>query len=125
VLEAAQPLVAVAAVGALLADQGRLQVAPEEAEFLVAVGVGSKSTTWWSTSFGGFAQPYEDYFDVWDRPGMLVRSHTYQDGTLVIDLVDAKSGELLWHGWVTEPIPIAGDDDDVIKKAVGKVLEQL
>jgi hypothetical protein len=108
-----------------LADMGLRQVAANEAQVLVAVGVGAESTTWWSTSFGALPRPYEYYFDLWDRPGAAVRAHTYQDGILLIDLIDAKTGDLVWHGWAVEPIPIAGESSDVIAKAVAKVLRQL
>ena len=108
-----------------LADMGMRQVAANEAQVLVAIGVGAQSTTWWSTSFGALPQPYEYYFDLWDRPGAAVLAHTYQDGILQIDLIDAKTGDLMWHGWAVEPIPIAGESSDVIAKAVDKVLRQL
>jgi len=107
-----------------LADLGKRQAPANEADFLVAVGVGSQSTTWWSTTFGGLAQTYDYYFDLWGRPSN-VQAHTYQDGTLLIDFVDPKSGGLLWHGWTVEPIPVTGDDKEVVKKAVQKVLGQL
>jgi hypothetical protein len=108
-----------------LADLGKNQDDPKQADFLVAVGVGKQSTTWWSTSFGGVLQPYDYYFDLWDRPGTGVSAHTYEDGILQIDFIDPRSGNLLWHGWAVEPIPISGNDDTTIKKAVAKVLGQL
>jgi len=109
----------------VLADRGLQQVAVDEAEFLVAVGVGSKSTTWYGLSVPGFAETYEYYFDQWYRAGVGVTSHTYQDGTLMIDFIDPRDGRLLWHGWTVEPIPLSGDQRTLLRKFVGNVLGQL
>lgn len=109
----------------VLADAGRQQVPANEADFLVAVGVGSKSTTWWSLSVPGFTDSYDYYFNQWDRTGVGIQSHTYQDGTLMIDFLDPTDGKLLWHGWTVEDVPISGDENKLLKKAVANVLGQI
>lgn len=107
-----------------LADMGFTQAPANEADFLVSVHGGSTSTTWYSFNAQLVILPYGDYFEDWRGAGMNIRAHTYQDGTLIIDFIDARTGKLIWHGWTTEPIPPGEDDDEIMKKAVRKVLSQ-
>ena len=108
-----------------LADRGVYDAPANEAEFLIAIGVGAKSTTWYSSSFAMLPRSYDYYYDQWGLPGVGVGQHTYQDGTLLIDFIDPKTGDLLWHGWAVEPIPIAEDSATIIRNAVRKVLGQI
>lgn len=109
----------------VLADEGIYQAPAKTADVLIAVGVGSKSTTWWGLNVPGFAESYDYYFNQWYTAGVGVQSHTYQDGTLLIDLLDPADGKLLWHGWTVEAIPISGTENKVLKKAVKNVLGQI
>jgi hypothetical protein len=43
---------------------------------------------------------------------------------LLIDLIDPESGDLIWHGWTTEPMTLSDDRDVIIKRAVANVLSQ-
>ena len=36
----------------------------------------------------------------------------------------SKTGELLWHGWTTEPVSMNATGNEQIKEAVIKVLDQ-
>jgi len=107
-----------------LADMGFDQVPSNQADFLVSVHGGSTSSTWYSFNTALVMRPYDAYFEVWRGAGMHVRRHTYQDGTLIVDFIDAKTGELIWHGWTTEPIAPSGDRDELLAKAVRAVLAQ-
>ena len=107
-----------------LANAGFGQVDPEEADFLVSVHVGSRSTTWYSVSSHTYDRPYDDYFAQWQTLGMHVRRHSYVDGTLVIDLIDRRTEKLIWHGWTTEPLPIGQTPEEIIKQAVKNVVAQ-
>lgn len=45
--------------------------------------------------------PYGYYYSpYWTRSQMYV--YQYQEGTLIIDLMDAKNNKLIWRGWATE-----------------------
>jgi len=68
-------------------------------------------TTYWGWGWGGVAPvPY-----------------SYTEGSLVVDLVDAKSRRLVWRGWATDVADPLGDPiraDRRIGVAVAKILER-
>ena len=53
----------------------------------------------------------------------------YEAGTLVIDLVDARTSTLVWRGWAQGSIDGAIDDqtwlDELVDRAVTRILERL
>ena len=106
-----------------LMNQGLDQVDIHQADFLIAIGVGKQSTLWWVPVMPILIQPYNYYYTAWGLGGLAPQ--TYEDGTLLIDFVDPKSGDLLWHGWAVEPIGINDKQTEIIKSAVDKVLGQL
>ncbi len=108
-----------------LADAGVNEVDKASADYLVSVQVGSKATTWYSLGSTPRTTPYDTYFDRWRTMGGFVNPHTYVDGTLVIDFIDPKSGDLVWHGWTTEPVNVKLDDETMLKGAVRAVLGQI
>jgi len=108
-----------------LDEIGINQVAIEEAEMLVSIQVGAQSTTWYSVNSSVYNQSYDLYFDQWRSMGIHLNTHTYVDGTLMIDFINPESGHLVWHGWTTEPIPTGEvDSAKIIKDAVRAVLSQ-
>lgn len=108
----------------VLADRGIRQVDAAEADFLISVQVGSTSTTWYSIDDQTVATPYDAYFSAWTMAGGAIASHTYVDGTLVIDFIDPKTKKLVWHGWTTEPVNVNLDDEKLLRSAVEAVLKQ-
>jgi hypothetical protein len=46
----------------------------------------------------------------------------YQDGTIIIDLVDAKDNELIWRGWGQMEVGSANVTEAEVNKIVGKIL---
>ena len=64
-------------------------------------------------------------------PDVLVLYHANiePDGTLLIDLVDARSDRLLWRGWATGGFDAAVDDQSWMEKrideTVGRILKRL
>ncbi len=107
-----------------LANIGMYDTPADEADLLVAVDVGSRSTTWYSLGGSLYNRSYDAYFQQWTAVGAVIRAHNYVDGTLTIDLIDRRSGELVWHGWTTEPIALGEDSNKLIKQAVKKILDQ-
>ncbi len=51
---------------------------------------------------------------------------TFKGGTLVIDLVDAKTKELLWRGWSTGVVNAPNQDktDNTIREVVKKIMAE-
>jgi len=112
------------AVRSDLGSRGYDLVSADEAEFLVAVHVGARNTTWYSVRMADRVDAYDYYYDQWRGAGAVIRPHTASDGTVVIDFADPKSGDLLWHGWMTESVPPTGDRYELIKRIVNKILAQ-
>jgi hypothetical protein len=108
-----------------LGDAGVEQAEADAADYLVSVQIGSKATTWYSVSNMPRTTSYDAYFDRWRGMGAFINPHTYVDGTLVIDFVDPRSGDLVWHGWTTEPVNVKIDDEEQLGRAVRAVLAQL
>jgi len=52
----------------------------------------------------------------------------YEAGTLVLDIVDARTNSLIWRGWARESVEgVLGHDDrmaEQIRKAVGRIFER-
>jgi hypothetical protein len=105
-----------------LAARGYDQSSLEEADFLVDFSAGGQSTTWYSVRGVMRAEPYDNYFQLW-APGGVLNAHTFQDGTLAIDIIDPKSGDLVWHGWSTEPVNRFDSDKDIVRSFVKEVLD--
>jgi hypothetical protein len=58
------------------------------------------------------------------RWGRQVNLSTFKEGTLVLDVVDAETGDLVWRGWVSDAV---GDPKKVEKrlaKATKKLLKK-
>jgi hypothetical protein len=112
------------ALQAELDERGYLPAEAAKADFLVDLSAAGQSTTWYS--FRGFQrmEPYDYYFDLWAGRGGNLRAHTFTDGMLVIDLIDPKNGDLIWHGWSTEPINRFDEDKVVIRRFVKAVLDR-
>ncbi len=111
------------ALRAELAERGYFESSPAEADFLVDLSVDGQSSTLYV--FGGLLinHSYDYYFQTWNAHGGNVIAHSYAQGTLRIDLIDPKSGELIWHGWSTESIGVFGDQKDIIREFVKAVLD--
>ncbi len=96
-----------------------------QADFLIAIDFGDRTTAWYSASPMILPYGYNDYFQRWGQmDSVSVPPYGYMEGTLGINFVDRKSGVLLWHGYTTQGIPIVQENDAELKKAVRKVLAQ-
>lgn len=57
------------------------------------------------------------------RLGTYANVREYQQGTLVVDLIDAKAKELVWRGWAKGEVNDSVSKEK-IDKAIAKILEQ-
>lgn len=113
------------AIRAEMTERGFVQAPVAEADFLVSAHVGSRSTTWYSVRGLEHQDAYDRYFDMWRGRGGRIVPHTYTDKTVVLDFIDPKTGQLIWHGWTTEASPPStGDDSAVLRAAVKNVLDK-
>lgn len=52
------------------------------------------------------------------------RIESYQEGTLIIDVLDARSRELIWRGWVRNTVDTRNYADEAIAAAVQEILDR-
>ncbi|MEE3326680.1 MAG: DUF4136 domain-containing protein [Myxococcota bacterium] len=108
-----------------LTEKGLESLPVKEADFLIVIDLGQRTTAWYSASPMILPFTYNDYFSQWRQmDSVSVPPYGYMEGKLGISFVDRKTGSLLWHGWTTQGIPIAQETDAQLKKAVDKVLAQ-
>ena len=69
--------------------------------------------------YGGYGYPYGGY-----GYGSHGAATTYTEGTLVIDIIDAGTNELVWRGAAASALGDATYDAKDINKAVEKILEE-
>jgi hypothetical protein len=105
----------------MLEDKG-FSKASDEGDFVVVVHAGSKEhiqVTDWGRGGYGWYSPW------WGGYGGHVDVSYYEEGTLVIDLVDTGKKVLGWRGMGTRTVKNYSDQDKmqkVIDETVGKVL---
>jgi len=108
-----------AAVDAELGKRGYTRVG-KEADFLVATFAGRQSriqVTDWGYRYGPPGYWYHGGIDVYQ----------YEEGTLILDVVDGKSKRLVWRGTATSTIDPSATPEkrtEKINAAVAKVLER-
>jgi len=111
------------ALGSELNARGYFPSSLAEADFLVDFSASGQSTTWYSVRGALRAQSYDYYFELWSGRGGIISAHSYQDGTLTVDLIDPTTGNLVWHGWSTEPVNRFDPDKETIQRFVKEVLD--
>ena len=80
-----------------------------------------------TTNYYGYGGMYRPY-GYWGAPMTgytSVNTYTYKDGSLVIDIVDAKTNKMIWQGTGNSTIDKAPKNpDELIKSAVHKIMEE-
>jgi len=95
-------------------------------DFLIAIHGGSEKkvdVVNWGYNYRG----YGSYRYGYSNRVHLIDVYEYEEGTLILDFIDATSRELIWRGSVTKVIdPNATPEkrEEVINEAVAKVLEK-
>ena len=59
--------------------------------------------------------------------GSTIYTDEYLEGTLILDIIDAKTNKLIWRGWATKTLDNNPKPEKVqmyVNKAVRKILEQ-
>jgi hypothetical protein len=65
------------------------------------------------------------YSAYWMR--METNIYSYREGTLILDLMDSKTNNLIWRGWAVSPLDSSykpEEIDKLIKKAVAKIFNK-
>jgi len=69
--------------------------------------------------------PGDEYGPYWLR--MQTNLRQYQEGTLILDVMDSQSNSLIWRGWATaaiDPYYSPDDAEALTKKVVGKIFKK-
>lgn len=116
----------VAAVDREMSKKGFTQVKPEATpDFLVSVhgwSQGRVEVTNYGYAYGGaYTYGYGPYRPVAVAPATEV--HSYTDGTLLLDLVDAKAKKLVWRG--TAQDTFTNPDLSAVKRSVDAAVTEL
>jgi hypothetical protein len=108
------------AVDAELQKEGLTRV-ENNPDLLVAFHTGVKdkiNVTDWGYTYG-------DYY--WGWGGRQIDVYQYQQGTLVVDLIERSSKELVWRGWAQKTVdenPSPQKIDRTIQDAVKKMFQR-
>ena len=105
-----------------LASKGLTRVTPDQSpELLVAVhGWAINRIDVQSYGYNYAATPY-GFYPTMATPAVAVRQ--YRDGTLIIDLVDARSKQMVWRGTATDTFS-PGMEAQKVAEAVSKTLAE-
>ncbi len=100
-----------------------------QADFVVDFTIGAHDRTDIQTYPVPYAGPwYPGFYAWWGRPywGQDVDVRQYREGTLSIDIFDARTHKPVWHGWAKKELRQSDIDrsDSAIRSAVASVLEK-
>ncbi len=111
------------AVEAELIRKGYRSAAREDADFLATFSVTLLDRTR-GASYGASGGYYGGYHGF----GIGLRSHSavssYQEGTLIVDVLDAKTEQLIWRGWALDAVPTTDRSQERIELAITRVFER-
>ena len=106
------------AVNAEMAEKG-IRTATANPDFLIATHAGSEE----KVTQRDWGYTYSSY---WHRGGGRSRAFRYQEGTLVLDFVDADTKQLIWRGQAKGFVDKNSNpekDDKLVNEAVQKILK--
>jgi hypothetical protein len=66
-----------------------------------------------------------NYSSYWKRTETSI--YSYREGTLILDLMDSKTKNLIWRGWAVSPLDSSYKSEEVdklIKSAVAKIFKK-
>ena len=112
------------AIAANLASHGMVQDGAAEPDFLVAYYVGLQNR--YDARSLGYGVPfYGRGFNRWWgwRQGYDAWAVPYTESTLIIDIIDARTNQLVWRGYNQDPINLGKAEKD-FDNAVNDVLKK-
>jgi hypothetical protein len=114
----------------VLLSRGYTQARPgEQPDFIITYHTTSKQTLksqgfypdfgftyGYPFGFGGIFTPFPSY------GGENVE--TQEEAALILDIIDAKSGRLVWRGWQTEALTQGNFSKQQVQQSIRKILKQ-
>lgn len=116
-----------AAVTAALRARGFVPGPPDSADFIVtyhaAKDLEARPANW---SMGvGFGGPWWAHSYPWHSTIIVSRApEYYEEGVLIIDILDARSGALLWRGWRGRPLSQRHFTPEAVQATVTEILAE-
>lgn len=116
-----------AAVTTALRARGFVPGPPENADFIVtyhaARDLETRPASW---SMGvGFGTPWWGYSYPWQNTIIVSRApEYYEEGVLIIDILDAANGGLLWRGWRGRPLSQRHFTPEAVQATVTEILAE-
>lgn len=103
------------AIAQALLDTGLEQTSPQSADLLVTYYTSVRQEVrMYTTGYG---------YGYWGGWGMTTtQPYVWEEGTMILDLVDSASDQLVWRGTLTKALGSSRPSDDDVRKAVQKVL---
>ena len=98
-----------------------LMITSSNPDFLIAQHLGKKD----KVQVTDWGYDYAYYGDYWGPGG--VSTYEYEEGSLILDFVDAKSKKLIWRGSAkaeVQDINTPGKSEKLINEAVKEILKQ-
>lgn len=87
-----------------------------EPDLLVAYYAGFKTEV--DVSFWGYNYASDDQY-----VNGRMHAERYEGGTIIVDLVDARTNELVWRGWSKGVINSPGKAENTIRTTINKIME--
>lgn len=99
-----------------------------DADFLVTYHTASRERLRDRGGFSiglGIGRPWRHgYGSVYMGDSYFPRIEGYQEGTLIIDILDAGNRDLLWRGWVRNTVDTRNYTDEAIAAAVNEIIAE-
>lgn len=113
------------AVVMTLTSRGYEETAEDAADFLVTYHTSSRERVRdhgvsFGIGFGGFYHRGHHSIIVRDGFGM----DSYQEGSLIIDIVDAETKQLVWRGWTRDLLHPRSYTEEAVGRAIEAILER-
>jgi hypothetical protein len=107
-------------VDAVLSERG-LSVNSSSPDMLVVYHVGVQD----KVQVTDWGYRYSDYY--WGWGGRDIDVYNYEEGTLIIDFIDAQTKELVWRGAGSVALDSSTSpekSDELVRKVVGKIMSR-
>lgn len=93
-----------------------MDLAKDKADFLLTYHIATRERLDIRDYGTGYYWPY--------RRGPMTDVYQYTEGTLIIDMLDAKTEKLIWRGWATRVIDKPSIPQQQLEKILGQIFNK-
>ena len=118
------------AVDAQLAAHGYRRVEITPPDFKITYYMIADEKVDISTTNGGYGyghRYYNNYYYGYPYAGSTTYADSFLQGTLVLDVIDPETNDVIWRGWATKDLddnPTPEEVDRYVKNSVRRILER-